>query len=87
VLGVSGGALIVVEAIGRRSDIDLVLYGMVAMLAAIGLSNLIIIWATREPADVMFRDGYDLGYQAGLDAARRSVGANVVPLRRRDEAG
>jgi hypothetical protein len=60
---------------------------MLAMLAAIGLTNLIVVWSTREPADAMWRDGYDLGYQRGLEAGTEQVRPTVVPIRRRDAAG
>jgi hypothetical protein len=64
-------------------DVHLVLaYGTLLITSGISLTNLVLIWTTREPADVMFRDGYDLGYQAGLTVGQREGSRVVVPLRR-----
>lgn len=83
-LVLTGAGLLITEAVSHSANLDLILYGIVAMLAGIGLANLALIWTTREPADMMFRDGYDLGYRRGLDDGREQSRPTVVPIRRRD---
>ena len=86
VLGLAGAVMFIAEGAGRHAEYDLIIYGAVLMLAAIGLTNLIIIWGTREPADAMWRDGYDVGYRAGREEEREYTRPTVVPFRR-DAAG
>lgn len=83
VIGLLGAVLMVGATIAdhRATEDDVARWGMVAMLASIGLTVLIVVWRTREPADVMFRDGYDLGFQAGLKAGREEVRPTLRSIR------
>jgi hypothetical protein len=79
----AGTTVLVVEALGMHINYLATVLGGLLVTSGISLGNLSLIWATREPADAMWRDGYDCGYRAGLEAGEERTRPTVVPIRRR----